>query len=271
MKNINFSIGIIGCGNMGSAILRGLLSKGVVHAESILLNDIDKRKLEDLSLTSGCSKADLDNLVPNSDYIIIAVKPQDSEKLLKTIASMTVNHTIISVMAGITIEKISKIMGVHTPIVRVMPNMGALVKHSMTAIAFNQYVSNRDIVFKIFSSIGSVLEVEEKDMDAVTAVSGSGPAYLFYMASACFESAKKMGLKESVARELIVETLYGASTILRHEKIKSFNDLIAGVASKGGTTEAALNVFNKKGLNDIFIDALSQAKKRSEELNQKIV
>jgi pyrroline-5-carboxylate reductase len=170
-------------------------------------------------------------------------------------------------MAGVRIKALSGVFGEKTAAARAMPNMGALVGEGMTCVAFNAFVKNKKEVLDIFAAVGEVSEVEETCLDAVTALSGSGPAYLFYLADSLVEAGTRMGLSSVLASELAVQTLYGAAVILKEKRGEgSPLELIRAVASKGGTTEAALNVLNGKNVKKYIIEAVESAKKRAEEL-----
>ena len=232
-------VGIIGCGNMGGAILKGVIRERVVMPSDIALNDKISSKMAELSSVTGAGEVDLRSVVEEADYLVVAVKPQDSEQLLKEVAGYLSGQTVISIMAGVKINTMMSFLGDKVPVVRAMPNMCAFVNQSITCLAFNPFVREKEKIRSIFSGIGRVIEVEEEQLDAVTAVSGSGPAYLFYFADAMINSAKKVGLKEDLAKDLVIQTLSGAVELLKAEKDLSIEELICSVASKGGTTEAA--------------------------------
>ena len=263
----DMKIGIVGCGNMGSAIVRGILDKAIIPADAMSLNDKDIEKAANLANQTGAHSRDLLEVVRNSDYLIIAVKPQEFEELIKDIAHEITHQTIISIMAGIKIDVLADEIGKSVPIARAMPNIGAFIAKGVTCVSFNSLVEDKDDIKGIFSGIGKVIEIEESLMDTVTAVSGSGPAYLFYFAEAMIEAAIEMGLAEDVAKELVIEKFYGSSALMKEGK-DSPGELIKKVASKGGTTEAALTVFEEKGLKSIIKSAMLKAKERSEELSK---
>ena len=262
----NFTVGIIGCGNMGGAIARGMVSNNVLGSESIFLYDKDIEKAKVLAERTGCALGELPEIVRGADLLIIAVKPQDSADLFRQIAPDITAQTIVSVMAGVSIDSITSKLGKEVPVVRAMPNMAAFVSESITAVAYNGLVNKTREVEGVFGGIGEVVEVEEGLMDAVTAVSGSGPAYLFYLAEAMMDSAVDLGFDAETAEKLVVQTLYGASALLHRSK-ESPAELIKRVASKGGTTEAALAVLGKE-FKDTVKAAVKRAKERSEELSK---
>ena len=264
---ISLKTGIIGCGNMGRAIVRGMIKRGIAEGKDIYLNDKDIDKSSSLARDTGALDEDLSFVMSKSDFIIIAVKPQDFDHLSEGIVSEIAAQTIISVMAGIKISTIAEKLGREVPIVRAMPNMGAFVGEGVTCLSYNSLVSKKEEVKSIFSSIGEVFEVDESAMNAVTAVSGSGPAYLFYLAQAMILAGEKAGLDESIVSRLVEQTLLGSSILLKESK-DSARELISKVASKGGTTEKALSVFDQENLASIVEKAIQKAKKRSEELSK---
>jgi pyrroline-5-carboxylate reductase len=260
-------ISIIGCGNMGSAIARGMVEKKIVPAGAILLSDTDESKARALAEKTGAKAGGLEQAVKLSDCLIIAVKPQDSGRLLDEMSSYIKGQTVVSVMAGVKIKDITGRLGKEVPVVRAMPNVASFVGEGITCISRNSIVTNLEDMKKLFSGIGRVLEVKEEALDAVTALSGSGPAYLFYLADAMISAGKKAGLDEAAAKELVVQTLYGSALLLRNAEV-SAEELIKKVASKGGTTEAALSVFEENKMRSIIEEAVEKAEKRSEELSR---
>jgi pyrroline-5-carboxylate reductase len=175
-------LGIIGCGNMGSALVRGILSKKVLPFNSVYVSDKDSLKTRVLHKRYGIFVSPNDEIAKKCQYIILAVKPQDSEKMLRSLVkTISGPKHIISIMAGITIRKIESFLGKKIAITRAMPNMAALAQKSVTCLSHNKSVRDKSIVQRLFSTVGDVIEVEEKNMDAVTAISGSGPAYFFYL------------------------------------------------------------------------------------------
>lgn len=262
----NIEIGMIGCGNMGGAIARALVRKGVASREAISLNDKDMRKAALLAKELGCANRDLFSLFEKSDIIIIAVKPQDFLELAKLMHGHMAGKTVVSLMAGMKISNISLAVGKGAQIVRTMPNMPALIGQGITCLSFKGKLKHHLKIKEIFESVGKVMEVDESYLDAVTAVSGSGPAYLFYLADAMIEAGKAAGLKEDAATELVLHTLHGASALLKQSGERP-GDLVKKVASKRGTTEAALSVFDKKKMKHTVKEAILKAKHRSKELS----
>lgn len=265
----NLTIGIIGCGNMGSVIARGIREKNITNCNNVLLNDKDTRKCEKLANDGFGTKTELIKLVRDADILIIAVKPQDSNSLFKTIQGSLNHQAVVSVMAGVNISDILKNAGKDLTIARIMPNLAAFVGESMTCVAYKNRSSKVKDIENILSGIGKVLEVKEEFLDGITALAGSGPAYLFYLADAMIEAGRELGLEENVAREIVIQTLYGSAFLMKKNVISAVpSELAKKVASKGGTTEAALAVLEEKNMKAIIKSAIEKAKKRSEELSR---
>lgn len=264
-------IGIIGCGNMGEALL-ARLSAMIEKSTSIMVSETDAVR-RDYIQTKYKIIVEIDNneVVKFADVIILAVKPKDFDSVLKqeVCCGISSKKLLISIAAGITTKYIEKVVGSDMPVIRAMPNMGAFVGESITSISKGSSAtgSDMDTAREIFSAIGDVIEVDEKLVDAVTAISGSGPAYFFYLAEALIEAARELGLSEDAARQLVVKTAFGSAMLLKTLK-DSPETLRKKVASKGGTTEAAFRVFEKKVVKSIIKDAAKAAHARSREMSK---
>lgn len=262
-------IGIIGCGNMGEAIIKGILAKNVVPKSRMLISDVRESRVIYIKHKYGLKDTDSRALTQNCDILILAVKPQDLGKVINEISkSLSSKKLLISILAGVKIEKILKFSKKKTQVARVMPNMGALVGESMSAVSFSKGTKgeNKKIVMMIFSSFGQIVEIHERQMDTITAISGSGPAYFFYLIEALAKIAVKRGINKETAERLAVKTAIGSVKLLSH--IKQSPQILRGkITSKGGTTEAALKVFEKKNLEGIIEEAVTAAANRSEELS----
>ncbi|MDD4956664.1 MAG: pyrroline-5-carboxylate reductase [Candidatus Omnitrophica bacterium] len=259
-------LGVIGCGNMGAAITRALVEKKILQSETILINDKDMDKLRKLGESTGVSVASLDELMARSNMLLFAVKPQDFGTVAGTVKGKISGHMVLSIMAGIRMAGIKEALGGDIPVVRAMPNMAASVQESMTCLSFSGMETLPVEVKNIFGAIGEVMVLEEGLLDTVTAMSGSGPAYLFYLADAMISAGEKNGLSRERSEMLVRQTLLGAVVLLNQTTVGAA-ELIRAVASKGGTTEAALTIMDKAGLKDVVENAISAAKKRSEELS----
>ncbi|OIO37365.1 MAG: pyrroline-5-carboxylate reductase [Candidatus Omnitrophica bacterium CG1_02_49_10] len=260
-------IGIIGCGNMGEALLKGLL--GSVKKQNILITDKQPARARYIKRRYEV-KAAHNNLeiIRKSDIIILSVKPQEISGLLSGLSErINKGHLIISIAAGIKTAYIDGLLN-GVPVVRVMPNMPALIGEGISAVSKGRYAKSGDMkrAKAIFKSVGDVVEVREKDMDAVTAVSGSGPAYFFYIIDALLKAGVKQGLKKDVSTKLALKTALGAARLISSSGL-SAEELVKKVASKGGTTEAALAVFERRGLKNIINEAVRAAADRSRQLS----
>ncbi|MFH1540852.1 MAG: pyrroline-5-carboxylate reductase [Elusimicrobiota bacterium] len=265
---MNKKIGFIGTGNMAKALISGIIKSGFV-SKNIFVSDINKKLLncicKDYKLKKFYSNSDV---VKYSDIIFLAVKPYQIEEVLKEIACVcSGNKLVISVAAGIKTSRIEKYLK-KVSVVRIMPNTPALFGEGAIAIAAGKYASKTDVQFveKLLSSCGIVVIVAEKDMDIVTAVSGSGPAYIFYIAEIMRCIAEKLGLKKDVSKKLVNQTLFGASKMLTLSDVEP-EILRQKVTSKGGTTEAAFKVLLKSNFGKIFEKAICVAVKRSKEIS----
>lgn len=268
---INKKIGIIGCGNMGEAILSGL--SGVVEKSTqIMVSEMDARRRENI-VEKHKIIVEIDNnrVVKFADVIIIAVKPKDFESLLENeiCCGASEKKLVISIAAGVTTRYIEKILGKGVPVVRAMPNMGAAVSASVTSLSAGSSAGREHMALarEIFATIGDVVEVSENLVDAVTAVSGSGPAYFFYLVEALEEAARQLGLDDDVARTLVMKTAF-ASSVLLEKTGEEPSVLRERVTSKGGTTEAAFKVLMKHKVKQVFIKAVKEASKRSKKLSK---
>ncbi len=284
-------VGIIGCGNMGQALLRGIITTGFSGKRNILVSDKDRKKTNSVRLRFKVDATNSNSeLVKKSDVIILAVKPRDVDVVLHgigkykydTTSKIALSHCrkqfsrdvilplkgklLISICAGLTTKRLEKYLG-KVSVVRVMPNMPALISAGISAISLGKYATTRDrkLAVSILSCIGEAVEVKEQLMDAVTAISGSGPAYFFYLVEKLIDAAKELGISERIAQRLAIKTALGSAMLMNQLEV-SPRTLRKKVSSKGGTTEAAFNVFRKKGLNKILGSAFKAAAKRSKQL-----
>ena len=264
-------IGFIGAGNMAEAIIKGVLAVKVFKPEEILISDIKKDRLD--YLKGSCKvavAADSKSLIEKADVIVIAVKPKDVDAVLSGLKSSLKKDTlIVSIAAGISIKYIEDKVYPGASVIRVMPNTPALICEGMAALSKGKNVSKSQLetAMKILGATGKVVEVNEKYMDAVTAVSGSGPAYVFFFFEALSEAAVKLGLEKETADILAFNTIYGAAKMVLETK-EDPSSLRNKVTSPGGTTLAALKVFEKKGFKEIVFNAVKAASDRSKELTK---
>ncbi len=259
----------VGGGNMGEALIAGLLKSGHWKPSQIIACDIRHDQLAKLQLRYKVS-ASADNrwAVRGANVILLAVKPQHMKHVLEDLGPVIQkNQIVLSIAAGITTAFIEKFLAKGVPVVRVMPNTPALVGHGMAGIARGKAASEAHVKIAagVMETVGVAVIVAERDMDAVTAVSGSGPAYVFYVAEAMKDSAVAMGLAPHIADQLVRQTIKGAGLLLAqsHEEPQT---LRTRVTSPGGTTEAALKVMEQAKVRAIFKRALMRAKERSIQL-----
>ncbi|MBW2181848.1 MAG: pyrroline-5-carboxylate reductase [Deltaproteobacteria bacterium] len=283
MKKITSKIGFIGAGNMGEALVGALIKSNITEPKYIYASDASEKKLKNMSKEYGIHiRNDNFKLFLECDIIILAVKPQQMSQVLSEISGnvddkLPRKKLIISIAAGVSIRRLENLLYKRLneknqkklPIVRVMPNTPALVLAGVSGMSANKFTSRNDInVSKtILESAGEVIEFDEKDLDAVTAVSGSGPAYIFYFIESMITGGTKAGLSLINSEKLTLETVKGAVKLLE-ESNDSAETLRKKVASPGGTTEAALRVLEKTSVKASIVKAIAAAKKRSKELRK---
>ncbi|MFT6624367.1 MAG: pyrroline-5-carboxylate reductase [Cycloclasticus sp.] len=267
-------IGFIGGGNMASSLIGGLVSNGY-PADNITVSDLDADKLAYLSDIFGVnSTQDSNQLVLQSDILVLAVKPQHMQSVadIIKISVQKKKPVVVSIAAGIRINALQRWLGGELPVVRCMPNTPALVKAGATGLFANEEVKEeqKDQVESLLRAVGvTVWLAEEGDLDSVTALSGSGPAYFFMVMEALEAAAIEAGLDQKTAQLLTQETALGAAKMAL-ESSESAAVLRQRVTSPGGTTERAIGVMEERGLQGIFREALLAAKERSVELSDEL-
>lgn len=259
----------VGAGSMAEAIISGLVKKAVVPSESIyVMNKADDQRLVELQQKYGISIVSQNKKELNeANLIVLATKPQDIHQAMLDIQALLNNHAaILSVIAGVTIETIEQTLG-NRPIARSMPNTSATIGKSATGISFNKQVEPnlKEQISTLLEAIGLVQEVEEDSLHTVTALSGSGPAYIYYLVEAFEEVAIEQGLSQDVARALIIQTLEGATSMLKETKTEP-HVLRENVTSPNGTTFAGLEALRTGKFKDIIGNCIKDASKRSVEL-----
>jgi len=265
-------IGFIGGGNMASSLISGLIASGH-SAQQIWVSDINQDALKALAANLKVNISESNEVVVNEvDVIVLAVKPQIMGPVAKQIAKLVQQKKalVISIAAGINQTTLNQWLGADTAIVRCMPNTPALVLTGATAMHANDKVSSaqRNLAETILRSVGIALWVQdENDLDAVTAVSGSGPAYYFLLMEAMEKAALELGLNETTARLLVQQTALGAAKIAL-ESSESPEQLRKRVTSPGGTTQQAIETFEQGGFSELVAKALHAARDRSIELSK---
>ena len=263
-------IGIIGCGNMGSALIDGILTKHFRTASELLVWDSDVRKRKQavraFKVREARSNADL---VSRVQTVLIAVKPQQMAEVLAEIKPhIHKSPILISIAAGIPISWIKRHVGTDVHVIRVMPNTPALIGQGVSAIAGGSEVWDMELHHAelLFKSVGEVVRVPERWMDAVTAVSGSGPAYFFYLMEQMIREGTALGLSRPVAKRLAVATAAGAAALAARGEEPAA--LRAKVTSQKGTTAAAFRVFERARLGRTMRAGIRAAARRSKELSR---
>ena len=264
-------IGFIGTGKMGEALIRGILHARLVPPDRIYANDADSSKLNLLQKTYRISTCkDNCDVVLNSEIIIIAVKPQIVPAVLKEIKTSIKNQLIISIAAGVPIETYENALSKGTKVVRVMPNIAATVREAASAISSGSAVTEEDeaIATGIFNSIGRTVILPEHLLDAVTGLSGSGPAYIFMIIEALADGGVFEGLDRNTAKILAAQTVLGAAKMVLDDGTHT-GELRDMVTSPGGTTIRGIRVLEDRGVRIAMMDAVIEACERSKELGKK--
>ena len=267
-------IGFIGGGNMANSLISGLIASGH-SAQQIWVADSDQEKLSSLATSMHVNtSATNDALIAEVDVVVLAVKPQSIATVINASKASfdKANILLVSIAAGINQQSLSKWLGGDKAIVRCMPNTPALVQTGATGLHANKNVTEEqhDLAENIMRSVGISIWVEnESELDVVTAVSGSGPAYFFLLMEAMEKSALELGLTEHTARLLIEQTALGAAKIAL-ESSESPGELRERVTSPGGTTEQAINTFNQGGFTELVSKALQAAQDRSIQLAKEL-
>ncbi|MGZ8143989.1 MAG: pyrroline-5-carboxylate reductase [Methylosarcina sp.] len=265
-------IGFIGGGNMASSLISGLIASGLAP-QNIWVSDVNPDALKSLSDNLKVNvSASNEDIVNETEVIVLAVKPQILSEVAQQVSSLIQkkNPLVVSIAAGISQNSLSRWLGAETAIVRCMPNTPALVLTGATALHANDKVSAEqcNLAETILRSVGIALWVQdESQLDAVTAVSGSGPAYFFLLMEAMEKTAVELGLNEITARLLVQQTALGAAKIAL-ESSESPEQLRKRVTSPGGTTQRAIETFQQGGFNELVTKALHAARDRSIEMSK---
>jgi len=268
MANSEKQVAVIGAGVMGEALISALITYGISPSAITISEKREERALE-LIDRYKVSRASLSENIAKCDMILLVVKPQDMAAVLQEIKSdIRPGCLVISFVAGKQIGSIAELIGTSAnPVIRVMPNTPTLVNAGMAAISCCALVTaeQRQFVLGFLGAVGKVIEVDEELQDAVTATSGSGPAYFFRFVEAMVEGAVALGLSKSDATTLTIQTMVGAAKLL-DQSGDSPTTLREKVTSPNGTTFAALNSFNDSDISDVVAKAMKAARDRSQEL-----
>ena len=261
------NIVFIGAGNMAEAIVAGIVKQRVVEPADVCVTDVNEERLDHFAEQYGVGRtSDNASAAAQADVVVLSVKPQifpdvwpEIERALKPDA------LVVSIMAGIPSAKIAN--GKPIRVVRVMPNTPSLVGEGAAGIAAGERATQADLDMaeKILGAVGVAVVVEEREIDAVTALSGSGPAYVFYLLESMLAAADEMGLEKGISRDLALSTVIGAAKLMK-ESGEDAAELRAKVTSKGGTTHAAISTMEERGVKESVIAAMKAAQARSVEL-----
>ena len=264
------TIGFIGGGNMAEAILKGLISRGHQPQEIIVGEPVAERR-NSLQGQYGIHVTDNNAaVVEKADVIVLAIKPQMVDDVVPGLAVVfDDNKLLLSILAGTSTGTLEAHLGGSAKVVRVMPNTPALVGQGAAAISAGAYASENDlaIAHELFSAVGTVVRVSEEQMDAVTAVSGSGPAYIFTVIEAMAEGGVQEGLDRKTALELAIQTVVGSARLVA-DTGEAPMDLRAKVCSPGGTTLAAIERLDEGGFGETLVRGVRRAAERSRELGK---
>ena len=268
---MQFAVGVIGVGNMGAALVRGIIERGTVPAKSViicdLVQDLVGRICDDMGVVDGTEAA---NVAGSADLVVLAAKPQNLPSLLEEISpSINSNQTIMSIAAGVTTKSIEESLGGEPSVIRVMPNLPALVGEGIAVICGGSHAKESDFerVEAVLSAVGVCLKAPEEMMDPVTALSGTGPAYVFHTMEAMIQSGIEMGMSSEMAERLVLHTVFGAAMLAMESDLDP-TSLREAVTSRGGTTDAAISHLEENDYTRIVVEAILAAMHRSEELGR---
>jgi pyrroline-5-carboxylate reductase len=264
-------VGFVGGGNMGEALIRGLVESNLVPSDAIVVTDVRADRTRQLADQYGVRALDGNaTLVREADVVILAVKPQIMSPVLREVLpALTGRPLLISLAAGVSTPTIQSILGKYPRLIRVMPNTPALVLQGVTAIAKTPGLDAEDLetAQEIFAAVGKVVVLDEEQLDAVTGLSGSGPAYVAIVIESLADGGVKMGLDRATAMTLATQTVLGAATLLSETGMHpgALKDM---VSSPGGTTIAGIAALEEGGIRTTFIRAVERATLRSRELGR---
>ena len=261
------TLAVIGVGVMGETLIAGLLRAGW-DPSRIVASDRHAPRLAEMARTHGIRTGDTAEAVGQADTVVVVVKPQDADEVLPQVAAaLQPGALVVSLCAGLSTSRIEAAMPAGVPVVRVMPNTPAQVDEGMAAISAGATAGADDLehVTELLSAVGKVVTVPEKYQDAVTAISGSGPAYLFFVVEAMIDAGVMLGLPRDIATTLVVQTMYGSAKLLADSGLHP-TVLRERVTSPGGTTAAALRELEDHRVKAAFMTAMEAARNRSQDL-----
>jgi pyrroline-5-carboxylate reductase len=272
MSVIEKRVGFIGAGNMAGALIKGIVASGLYSSNMIFASDSDPEKvraIRDIYQLKGLPSNI--ELCRECNIIILSIKPQVMQRVLTEIKGVVnKNHLVISIAAGIRINTIETTLGADVPVIRVMPNTPAIVQMGVSVIAAGRSVTpeHMNIAIDLLKAVGIAFTVDEAMMDAVTAVSGSGPGFIFRLMECFVAAAEKQGFAPETAKDMVINTFLGAA-MLAQRSATPLSELRKMVTSPGGTTEAGLRYMDENKIGEIIEGTVEAAKTRSIELGKK--
>jgi pyrroline-5-carboxylate reductase len=271
VHHIDRPIAILGAGNMGSALMKGIINAKLTPPKKIIASDVNLAKLQSLATEWKVrTTPEIKEAVREADIILLCVKPQTLSQVLEMVKeSIQPNHLVISIVAGMRISFIQQMLGMNLGIVRAMPNIAATVDEGAAAVAFGKHVTadQQKIAISIFEAVGEIVVVAEDQLDAVTGLSGSGPAYIYMVIEALIDGGVKMGLSRDISTKLAIQTVLGSAKLAKSSGLHPAI-LRDQVTTPGGTTINAIHELESHGLRSMLIDAVATATHRSEELSK---
>lgn len=267
MKNIK--IGFIGCGNIANAIIGGSVKSGYIKSEDLYVFDTDPAKIEYFRALGAAASDSAAELTSLCDYVFLTVKPQIYDIVLEQIRDAAKDVCFVAVAAGITIGHIKSVLGFDAPVIRVMPNTPLMYGQGASALVKTLPVTDEqyDYIKGFFSCCGVAVDVNESEINTVTAISGSAPAYAMRFAKGLIDFAVEQGMSEENAKALVLQTMSGSALMVKSSD-KDIETLIRNVTSPNGTTEAGLRSMDATGFDASLKASLEATLKRAEELTK---
>ena len=269
VRSWQHAVGVIGVGNMGAALVRGIANQAEGPSRSVAICDLDQDRVDSLCKDLGVEgMSDAKSVALSSELVILAAKPQNLGAILEQISnSIDPDQTIMSIMAGVTTDALERGLGGRPRVIRVMPNLPALVGQGISVYCGGLHAEALDFqrAEGVLNAVGVCIQGSEELMDPVTALSGTGPAYVFYTMEAMIESGIGMGIPEEMARALVTQTVLGAAMLAEQSDLDP-TSLREAVTSKGGTTDAAISHLVNQEYTRIVVEAIFAARNRSSEL-----
>lgn len=265
-----FKLGVIGCGFMGSAIIKGVVLSDYLNAKKIIVSDLIEANLDKISELGVYTCNSNKFVAENSEYLLIAVEPKNFRAVANSLGGYKPDK-VISVMVGIEKQSIKEYLGLQTiKVARCMPNLPCAIGSGAVGIDmsdFDGYNDDSEFIFNVFNNIGMVLSINESKMNAITGISGSGPAYAFMFIDSLIYAGVQQGLTKDEAKMLAVQTVIGAAEMVQRDE-EPLSELIMRVCSKGGATIEAVKVFEDNHFRGIVSKAVGACVKRAKELSE---